>query len=147
MYWPKKEGSACLPVDILRITTLTGWVAGNAGCCTAKRSSTQSLSNLLRVEYASYSHCLGRCTSHRTNPTHSSTVSIPSIPNCVAGSKSPPTAGGRVLVGRELCRECFVAAPHAWSAAELPKSDNQSASAPPSTPVTPSDLAKEVLSS
>ncbi|KAI8318148.1 hypothetical protein GQ54DRAFT_104156 [Martensiomyces pterosporus] len=104
MYWPKKEGSACLPVDVLRIAMLTRCLTGNAGCCTAKRASTQSLPNLLRVEYASYSHCLGRCSSHSTNPTHSSTVSMPSIPNCVAGSKSPPTAGGRVLVGREFCR-------------------------------------------
>ncbi|KAI8318530.1 hypothetical protein GQ54DRAFT_300236 [Martensiomyces pterosporus] len=89
---------------------------------------------------------------------------MPSIPKFVASSKSPPTAGGRVLVGRELCRvrsssewiacvlaidshECFAAVPHAWSAAELPKSDNQSASAPLSTPTTTSDLAKETLSS
>ncbi|KAI8318013.1 hypothetical protein GQ54DRAFT_300925 [Martensiomyces pterosporus] len=43
--------------------------------------------------------------------------------------------------------ECFAAAPHAWSAAELPKSDNQSASARLSTPTTPSDLAREALSS
>ncbi|KAI8318047.1 hypothetical protein GQ54DRAFT_300874 [Martensiomyces pterosporus] len=43
--------------------------------------------------------------------------------------------------------ECFAAAPHAWCAAELPKSDNQSASAPLSTPTTPSDLAREALSS
>ncbi|KAI8317979.1 hypothetical protein GQ54DRAFT_126529 [Martensiomyces pterosporus] len=87
MYWPKKEGSACLPVDALGIATLTGCLAGNAGYCTVKRASTQSLLNLLRVEHASYSHCQSKCTSHSTNPTHSSTVSIPSIPNCVAGSK------------------------------------------------------------
>ncbi|KAI8317973.1 hypothetical protein GQ54DRAFT_300987 [Martensiomyces pterosporus] len=43
--------------------------------------------------------------------------------------------------------ECFAAAPHAWSAAELPKSENQSASARLSTPTAPSDLTTEALSS
>ncbi|KAI8317854.1 hypothetical protein GQ54DRAFT_301077 [Martensiomyces pterosporus] len=43
--------------------------------------------------------------------------------------------------------ECLGAAPHAWSGAELPKSDNQSASAPLSTPTAPSDLAREALGS
>ncbi|KAI8318217.1 hypothetical protein GQ54DRAFT_300660 [Martensiomyces pterosporus] len=150
MYWQTKEGSACLPVDVLRIATLTGWLAGNTGCCTAKRASTQSLSNLLRVEYASYTHCLSKRTSHSTNPTHSSTPPMPSIPNCVAGSKSPPTAGGTPTgippstptplpwlsdCARSIdSHECFAAASHAWSAAELPRSDSY-------------DLAREALSS
>ncbi|KAI8322355.1 hypothetical protein GQ54DRAFT_297381 [Martensiomyces pterosporus] len=43
--------------------------------------------------------------------------------------------------------ECLAAAPHAWSAAKLPKSDNQSASARLSTPTTQCDLAREALSS
>ncbi|KAI8317978.1 hypothetical protein GQ54DRAFT_300974 [Martensiomyces pterosporus] len=43
--------------------------------------------------------------------------------------------------------ECFAAAPHVWSGAELPKSDNQPASARLSTPTTPSDLSREALSS
>ncbi|KAI8318180.1 hypothetical protein GQ54DRAFT_300703 [Martensiomyces pterosporus] len=64
-------------------------------------------------------------------------------------SPSTPTPSPRLSgCARAIdSHECFAAAPYAWSGAELSKSDNQSASAPLSTPTTPSDLAREALSS